>query len=114
MAQFPPQNPEDAFATDDFRRIVEKYLPAWKRACTTSDSEGIVLHELAFGSSLRELVLFACAIKFAAANGKNIHVVCGKADRSLSRKPSGPVYRDVIVNARPRKRKARPRSGRAH
>ena len=51
-----------------------------------SDTEGIVLHELAFGSSGRELLLFACAIKFAAANGKNVHVLCSKGDSSSPRK----------------------------
>ncbi len=111
MAQFPPPNPEDSFELDDLRQIVEHYLPAWKQACMTSHTDGIVLHELAFGSSAREMLLFACAIKFAAANGKNVHVACGKSDTPKSEKGVplrvvGKVYRENMLG--PRRKETRP------
>ena len=111
MVHFPPDSPEHTFEFDDLRRIVERYLPAWKRACTAPDTDGIVLHELAFGGSSRELLLFACAIKFAAANGKDIHVLCGKGDASTPQKARSAmrdrtaVYRERIQGAPVKTRK---------
>ena len=55
------------------REIVEKHLPAWFKACE-DDSDAIVLHEAAFGTSGNELFLFACAIKYATQHGKAVHV----------------------------------------
>ena len=101
MPQFPLPNPEESLEADDLRRIVERYLPAWKRACTAADMDGIVLHELAFGSSGHELLLFACAIKFAAANGKDVHVLCRKGDSSSPRKARS-AMRDRIAVYRER------------
>jgi len=61
-------------------RIIAKRLPAWKRACAASDANAIVLHESAFGRSHSELLLLACAIKYAALNNKTIHIDCGGTD----------------------------------
>jgi hypothetical protein len=93
MPQLPPPDPQDLFELADLRRIVETYLPAWKRACTAPDTDAIALHELAFGCSTRELLLFACAIKFAAANGKNVHVASGNAAGKSTHKFM-PLYRE--------------------
>lgn len=60
------------------RRVVSKYLPGWFSACA-AEADAIVLHEAAFGTSEVELFLFACAIKYAASEGKTIHVTCGRA-----------------------------------
>lgn len=79
------------FSHDDLRRIVAKHLPAWKRACAASDSNAIVLHESAFGRSHSELLLLACAIKYAALNKKHIHIACGD-----DRVESEPLYRKAI------------------
>jgi hypothetical protein len=57
--------------------LVQAHLPAWARACEASDNDGIALHESEFGTSATELLLFACAIKVAASNGKNVYVACG-------------------------------------
>jgi hypothetical protein len=70
----------EQFSDDDLRRIVAKQLPAWKRACTASDANAIVLHESAFGRSHSELLLLACAIKYAALNKKNVHIASGGSD----------------------------------
>jgi|ERR1043165_5278499 hypothetical protein len=66
------------FSDDDLRRIVAKQLPAWKRACAASGATAIVLHESAFGRSNNELLLLACAIKYAALSKKTIHIASGE------------------------------------
>jgi hypothetical protein len=68
------------FSDDELRHIVAKQLPAWKRACTATDTNTIVLHESAFGRSHSELLLLACAIKYAALNNKGIHIVSNETD----------------------------------
>jgi hypothetical protein len=52
------------------------------RACEASDTDAIALHEAEFGTTTTELLLFACAIKFAAKQGKNVYVTCGQASGS--------------------------------
>jgi hypothetical protein len=100
------------------RRIVEEQLPAWKRACAASDTHAIVLHEAAFGTSQRELFLFACAIKYAALEGKNVHIACGGSDRARMPEVITPshtlarTYRDRgagKVKSRAARQRARPK-----
>jgi hypothetical protein len=67
---------EPLLSPDKLRNIVEKRLPAWFKACA-SDTEAIVMHEAAFGTSRGELFLFACAIKYAAQKRKTVHVIFG-------------------------------------
>jgi hypothetical protein len=76
--------------------IIEVHLPEWKRACVSSRADAIILHELAFGTSGDELVLLACAIKYAAHRGKSVHVVCGMAGETEqgTTLPSGPTFRE--------------------
>jgi len=106
--------PTELLSQEDLERIVGKKLPGWKRACLSSEADAIVLHELAFGMSGRELLLFACAIKYAAAKGKNVHVVCGRADGSQAAEGAVPEarfagqYRDTppsTSSPRPRSRR---------
>jgi hypothetical protein len=61
----------------ELHSLIARHLPAWQQACDADDAESIVLHEASFGSSTRELILFACAIKYAAAKGKHVHVATG-------------------------------------
>lgn len=61
----------------DLESFIAQHLPAWRQACAADDGESIVLHETAFGTSTHELFLFGCAIKYAAAKGKHVHVVSG-------------------------------------
>jgi len=62
----------------DLERIVKAELPGWSRACSSTEADAIILHELAFGTSDNELFLLACAIKYAAGRGKNVHIACGR------------------------------------
>src|SRR3954452_4035245 len=67
----------EPISEEELRSLIARHLPTWQQACDTDDSESIVLHEASFGSSTRELFLFACAIKYAAAKGKHVHVAAG-------------------------------------
>ncbi len=79
----------------DLERIVKAELPGWSRACNSSDADAIILHELAFGTADNELFLLACAIKYAAGRGKNVHVVCGQwKSHPPETFRSGSVFRD--------------------
>src|SRR5258707_6869232 len=68
----------------ELRSLIARHLPAWQQACDADDAESIVLHEASFGSSTRELFLFACAIKYAAAKGKHVHVAAGTGKAAQS------------------------------
>lgn len=90
----------------ELRSLIARHLPAWQQACDADDAESIVLHEASFGSSTRELLLFACAIKYAAAKGKHVHVATGPGRRRrepetvLPEAELGSVYREKIVDKR--------------
>ena len=64
----------------DILSLVRDHLPAWMRACEATDTAAIALHEAEFGTTTTELLLFACAIKFAARKGKNVYVSCGQGN----------------------------------
>jgi hypothetical protein len=97
----------------ELRSLIARHLPAWQLACDADDAESIVLHEASFGRSTRELFLFACAIKYAAAKGKHVHVATGpgKTRRTpetlLPEATLGSVYRE----GSPLKRRAPVRGG---
>jgi hypothetical protein len=83
--------------------LVRMHLPAWTRACEASDTDGIALHESEFGTSSAELLLFACAIKFAAGNGKNVYVACGKGTTPSVMVP--PAHPFTVVRERTKRRR---------
>jgi hypothetical protein len=98
MPRYPRQRPHDPVSTAQIRRLVRELLPAWVRACD-ADSDAIALHETAFGTTGEELFLFACAIKYAALRGKNVHIACGEgksktAPESIVSSVSVEVYRE--------------------
>jgi hypothetical protein len=84
----------------ELRSLIARHLPAWQTACDADDADSIVLREASFGSSTRELFLFACAIKYAAAKGKHVHVAAGSGrirrgpETVLSEAALGSVYRE--------------------
>jgi hypothetical protein len=82
------------FSPDDLQAVIAEHLPAWKKACH-ADANEIAFHVEAFGASGTELLLLACAIKYAALQGKNVHIACGtgKAKRS----PEGIVSAQSVV-----------------
>src|SRR5258707_14615579 len=92
----------------ELRSLIARHLPAWQRACDADDGESIVLHEASFGTSTRELYLFACAIKYAAAKGKHVHVASGtgrakhEPETMLPLAALGAVYREHAAPKRPK------------
>jgi hypothetical protein len=91
---------EEPISEAELRSLIAQHLPAWQQACDADDAESIVLHEASFGSSTRELFLFACAIKYAAAKGKHVHVATGPGrirrapETLLPEAALGVVYRE--------------------
>jgi hypothetical protein len=86
--------------------LIARHLPAWLRACDADDGDSIVLHEASFGTSTHELFLFACAIKYAAAKGKHVHVASGRRTKHepetvLPSAVLGSVYREDTPGKRP-------------
>jgi hypothetical protein len=81
-----PQNPDfdtiDDLTAGEILSLVRAHLPAWTQACEAADTDGIALHEAEFGTSTTELLLFACAIKFATKKGKNVYVICDEGRAS--------------------------------
>jgi hypothetical protein len=94
-----PQTSPEHLSAADILSLVREHLPAWMRACEATDTDAIALHEAEFGTSATELILFACAIKFAAKKGKNVYVTCdGKLVSPKKRVRSGrfvAVYREM-------------------
>gem|GEM_PF-2038333 len=91
------------------RSFIARHLPAWQQACDAEDGDSIVLHEASFGTSTHELLLFACAIKYAATKGKHVHVVSGtgitKHELEAVLRPAalGSVFREMPVGRRRRR-----------
>jgi hypothetical protein len=89
------------------RSFISRHLPAWQQACDAEDGDSIVLHEASFGTSTHELLLFACAIKYAAAKGKHVHVAAGSGrvrhePEAVLKAPLGAVYREDTAGKHPR------------
>ncbi len=90
----------------ELRAFIARNLPAWKQACDADDGDSIVLHEASFGTSTHELLLFACAIKYAAAKGKHVHVASGtgrtkhQPETVLPSAALGSVYRESAASKR--------------
>jgi hypothetical protein len=86
--------------------FLARHLPAWRQACDADDGDSIVLHEASFGTSSGELFLFACAIKYAAARGKHVHVASGSGrakhapETVLPSAALGSVYRENGIGKR--------------
>jgi hypothetical protein len=83
-----------SLSPDELRKIILKHIPAWARACS-ADSQAIVMHEMAFGTSDGELFLFGCAIKYAASTGKTVHVTCGQLSAA---KPHGLPFHPASID----------------
>jgi hypothetical protein len=106
MPQPLPADPAAPLSESAIRSFVAQHLPAWQQACDNDESVSIVLHEASFGTSTRELFLFACAIKYAASKGKHVHVASGtgrtkhKPETVLPAATLGPIYRERVPGKR--------------
>jgi len=102
---FPPDSAEP-LSEAELRSFIALHLPAWQQACDADDGNSIVLHEASFGTSTGELFLFACAIKYAAAKGKHVHVASGigktkrEPEAVLPSPALGLIYREKTLGRR--------------
>ncbi len=99
MPESLPADSAEPLSERELRSLIARHLPAWLQACDADDGDSIVLHEAAFGTSTHELFLFACAIKYAAAKGKHVHVAAGSGrarhePEAVLKAPLGAVYRE--------------------
>jgi hypothetical protein len=97
------------------RSFIARHLPAWQQACDAEDGDSIVLHEASFGTSTHELLLFACAIKYAATKGKHVHVAAGSGrarhepEAVLPSAVLGSIYRENAGGKRRRPNRRDPK-----
>src|SRR5438874_4967013 len=100
MPDAPTSDSAEPLSEAELRSFITRHLPAWQQACDADDGDSIVLHEASFGTSPHELFLFACAIKYAAAKGKHVHVASGAGrtkqapETVLPAATLGPIYRE--------------------
>jgi hypothetical protein len=100
MPEILPPDSAEPLSEGHLRSLIAEHLPAWQQACDAPDGDSIVLHEASFGTSTHELFLFACAIKYAAAKGKHVHVASGtgrarhEPEAVLPSAALGSVYRE--------------------
>lgn len=105
MADLLPSDSAEPLSEAELRSYVARHLPAWRRACDDA-GDSIVLHQASFGTSMHELFLFACAIKYAAAKGKHVHVASGTGrtkhlpETMLPLATLGSVYRENTARKR--------------
>lgn len=110
----PSSHESESLSDAEIKTLIEKQLPAWLRASETTDTDSIVLHEAAFGTSPHELLLFAAAIKYAAGKGKHVHVVSGtgrvteRPEAVLPHPTVHSVFREKALKNR-QKRSAKPK-----
>ena len=115
MDQIPPPSSEP-LSDKELKAFIARHLPAWLSASDANDADSIVLHEAAFGTSTHELLLFACAIKYAATKGKHVHVVSGvgkarhQPETALPHPEVSSVYRDSGATKQSAARRAVKRS----
>lgn len=106
MPEILPRDSAEPLSAGELRSLIAKHLPAWQQACDADDGDSIVLHEAAFGASTHELLLFACAIKYAAAKGKHVHVASGtgrtrhEPEAVLPSATLGTVYREKNIGSK--------------
>jgi len=58
----------------EIERIVRDQLPHLQAACDRTDPDTVVLNQVAFGTSEKELFLLAVAIKYAGIAKKHVMI----------------------------------------
>ena len=62
---FDNQDVSTALSDEEVTRIVSQRIPHWKAACDHAEADTVVFDQRAFGRSLDETFLMACAIRYA-------------------------------------------------
>src|SRR2546422_643818 len=66
-ANFHNHETPSALSDEEISKIVSQRLPRWKAACDNAEADTVVFNHRAFGHSLDETFLLACAIRYAQA-----------------------------------------------
>jgi len=64
-AEFHRRKVSDALSDEEVTEIVSRRLPRWKAACDNNEADTVIFNHRAFGHSLDETFLLACAIRYA-------------------------------------------------
>ena len=64
-ANFHNRKVSDALSDEEVTKIVNQRLPRWKAACDNAEADTVIFNHRAFGHSLDETFLLACAIRYA-------------------------------------------------
>lgn len=71
---FHSQDVSAAISDEEVARIVTQRIPRWKAACDHTEADTVVLDQRAFGRSLDEMFLMACAIRYARITNKIVMI----------------------------------------
>ncbi len=68
------KNDEYELKEEEIEEIVSESLPAWKKICDSEPKE-VILHQNDFGTSIRQFMLLAIAVKYAVRKDKTVTIV---------------------------------------
>ena len=71
-ANFHNRKVSDALSDEEVTKIVGRRLPRWKAACDNTEADTVIFDQRAFGHSLDETFLLACAIRYARIADKTV------------------------------------------
>ena len=64
-ANFHNRKVSDALSDEEVTKIVSQQLLRWKAPCANAEADTVIFDQRAFGHSLDETFLLACAIRYA-------------------------------------------------
>ena len=73
-AEFHRRKVSDALSDEEVTKIVSQRLPRWKAACDNGEADTVIFDQRAFGHSLNETFLLACAIWYARIAKKTVMI----------------------------------------
>ena len=63
-----------ALSDKEVTRIISQRIPRWKAACDHAETDTVIFDQRAFGRSLDETFLMACAIRYARITNKIVMI----------------------------------------
>ena len=73
-AEFHHRKVSDALSDEEVTKIVSQRLPHWKAACDNTQADTVIFNNRAFGHSLDETFLLACAMRYARIAKKTVMI----------------------------------------
>lgn len=71
---FHMQDVSGPLSDEEVVRIVSHRIPHWKAACDHAEADTVIFDQRAFGHSLDETLLMACAIRYARIANKMVMI----------------------------------------